>query len=119
MSRATARAAVCCTGALAAVLGTAGPALAANPLGPSEGEQPGRGLGIGATIVLYVAIPAVILLGTAALVWLPGLVRTGRYRPNRGWSAAPVWFAGPHDPVTAVQDADPGAIVRGGASGTW
>lgn len=115
----TARAAACCTWALLTVLTTAAPALASNPLGPQEGEHPGRGLGTGTTLLLYVVVPAAILVGTAAMVWLPGLVRGSRYRPNRGWTASPVWFAGPHDPVTAVQDADPGSIVRGGASGSW
>lgn len=119
MSRATARVAACSSGVLLTVLLTAAPALANNRLGPLEGENPGRGLGIGATLLLYVGVPAAILLGTAALVWLPGLVHAGRYRPHRGWSAVPVWFAGPPDPVTAVQDADPGTVVRGGASGGW
>ena len=55
----------------------------------------------------------------AALVWLPGMAKADRYRPQRGWSAAPVWFAGPPDPVAAVETADAGADTRGGASGDW
>ncbi len=55
----------------------------------------------------------------AALVWLPGVVRGNRYRPNRGWSAAPVWFAGPEDPVAAVEKAHSGGAGKGGASGSW
>lgn len=97
----------------------AGPAAAANPLGPSEGDDPGRGLGAAGTLVLFVAVPLAILLATAALVWLPGMLRARRYRPTRGWSAAPVWFAGPPDPASAVQDAQVGELVRGGASGGW
>ena len=49
------------------VLLTAGPALASDPLGPSEGADPGRGLSIAATIGLYVLVPATILLGILAL----------------------------------------------------
>jgi hypothetical protein len=101
------------------VLLTAGPALASDPLGPSEGAQPGRGLSIAATIGLFVLVPAVILLGIASLVWLPGMVRGARYRPAKGWDAAPVWFAGPLDPATAVAEAAPGNLVRGGGSGSW
>ena len=101
------------------VLLTAGPALARDPLGPSEGADPGRGLSIAATIGLYVLLPATILLGIAALVWLPGMMRGTRYRPAKGWDAAPVWFAGPLDPATAVAEAAPGEVVMGGGSGSW
>jgi hypothetical protein len=55
----------------------------------------------------------------AAAVLLPGLVRGTRYRPAVGWDAAPVWFAGPLDPVTAVANAQPGDMMRGGGSGSW
>lgn len=98
----------------------AGPALASgNPLGPSEGADPGHGLGIGSTLLLYVVAPLALLFGIAALVWLPGVLRAKRYRPTRGWHASPVWFAGPPEPATAVQDAQVGDLVRGGASGSW
>lgn len=97
-----------------------GAAWAANDeLGPREGAEVDSGLSLGATILLFVLVPAVILLGTAALVWLPGLVKSDRYRPQRGWRAAPVWFAGPPDPVAAVETADVGQDPRGGASGSW
>lgn len=111
-----------CSAVLAApltVLLTAGPALAANPVGPSEGANPGSGLSIGATIALYVIVPALIMGGIAALVWLPGMVGGTRYRPARGWDAEPVWFAGPPEPVKAVASAQMGTDVRGGASGSW
>lgn len=119
MSRRTARAA--CLGSLfLTVLLTAGPASAADGnLGPREGADPGRGLSAGATIVLFVLIPAAILLAVAALVWLPGMVKAERYRPQKGWAAAPVWFAGPPDPVAAVETAEAGTPDRGGASGSW
>lgn len=98
----------------------AAPAFAGgNPLGPSEGAEPGPGLGVGSTLLLYVVAPLVLLFGIAALVWLPGVLRAKRYRPTRGWQAAPVWFAGPPEPASAVQDAQVGDLVRGGASGSW
>ena len=119
MSRRLARTA-CLASALLAGLLTAGPALAANDnLGPREGADLGSGLSAGATILLFVLIPVAIVTVIAALVWLPGLVKAERYRPQRGWSAAPVWFAGPPDPVAAVETADAAGATRGGASGGW
>lgn len=105
--------------ALGTVLLTAGPALADNPVGPADGDDPGKGLSPGATLLLFVVAPVAtaILIGT--VVWLPGAMRTHRYRPAKGWTAPPVWFAGPAEPVAAVQSAEPGDVVRGGASGGW
>lgn len=72
------------------------------------------------TLALYLGIPLLIILLLAAAAWLPGVVRSRRYRPSGGWSAAPVWFAGPSgDPVEAVQSAQPGDDPRGGTGGTW
>ena len=114
--------------ALAACLGVlllsavvaAPPALAVNDeLGPREGADIYSGLSILNTILLFVVLPAAILIGIAALVWLPGMAKADRYRPQKGWSAAPVSFAGPPDPVKAVETADPSDVVRGGASGNW
>ncbi len=114
------RARAACLGtALLSVVLLASPALAADDLGPREGADPGSGLSIGTTVVLFVLVPAAILLGIAALVWLPGMVKADRYRPTRGWSAVPVWFAGPPDPVAAVETAEAGQSGRGGASGSW
>ncbi len=119
MSRRRARAA-CVSSALLTVLLTASPALAVNDeLGPREGADVGSGLSPLATLVLFVVLPAVILVGIAALVWLPGIVKAERYRPSRGWAAAPVWFAGPPDPVAAVETAPPATTGGGGASGSW
>ena len=119
MSSRRARAA-CLSSALLTVLLTASPALAFdNDLGPREGADPGRGLSTLGTLVLFVLLPAAILFGIAALVWLPGMVKAERYRPQKGWAAAPVWFAGPPDPVAAVETAEVGAGDRGGASGNW
>lgn len=106
--------------AVSIVLLTAGPALASrNPLGPSEGADPGPGLSPAATIGLYVVIPLAIVAVISALVLLPGVVGGTRYRPTKGWDAPPIWFAGPTDPADAVAKADPGDVVRGGGSGSW
>ena len=119
MSRRGARA-LCVSSALLTVVLTAGPALAVNDeLGPQEGADVGSGMSLGTTIVVFVLVPAALLLGIAALVWLPGMVKADRYRPPKGWSAAPVWFAGPPDPVAAVETAEVGLPGRGGSSGNW
>lgn len=70
-------------------------------------------------VLTYVVVPAAIVFGIAALVLLPGLIRTSRYRPQEGWSAEPVWFAGPPDPVAAVESAPARVLGAGGASGDW
>ncbi len=100
------------------VVVTAGPAFAENPLGNSEGADPGKGLGTAAALLLYVALPLLALALIATVVLLPG-VRAHRYRPSKAWNASPVWFAGPPEPVAAVQAAQLGDVVRGGASGGW
>ena len=89
---------------------------------PIQFEQ-GRGneaeVGLGTALLLYGLLPVLILLTIAGLVWLPGMVRGSRYRPGRGWSAPPVWFAGPPDPAAAVERAQVDDAGRGGASGNW
>jgi hypothetical protein len=106
--------------AMSVVVLTAGPALASrNPLGPSEGADPGPGLSPAATIGLYVLVPLAIIATIAAFVLLPGLARGTRYRPTMGWDAPPVWFAGPLDPEAAVSNAQPGDVTRGGSGGSW
>jgi hypothetical protein len=98
---------------------TAGPALAEDIIGPSEGHDPGDSLGVAGALLLYVGIPVAVLGLVAALVFLPGLARGSRYRPARGWAAQPVWFAGPVAPEQAIASAQAGDVVRGGASGSW
>lgn len=90
-----------------------------NPLGYEDGVAPVDGIGLVEALGLYVLAPLTILLTVFALVWLPGVVRSSRYRPGRGWTAAPLWFGGPPDPVAAVESAETGDMVRGGASGDW
>lgn len=70
------------------------------------------------TVLVFIVAPLAITALVAALVLLPGL-RGARYRPQFGWSAPPVWFAGPEDPVAAVESAQTGDVRRGGAGGSW
>ena len=91
-----------------------------NHLGFENGAAPPEpGLSTLQALGLFSLVPLTILLGVAALVWLPGMVRGNRYRPNQGWGAAPLWFGGPADPAAAVESAQVGDVVRGGASGSW
>jgi hypothetical protein len=71
------------------------------------------------TVLLWVVLPLVLSGVIYALAWLPGSVKSNRYRPQLGWGAPPVWFAGPSDPVAAVEQAQPADVVRGGAGGDW
>jgi hypothetical protein len=93
---------------------------ATNHLGFENGVAPeGQGLTTLQAVLLYGLAPLALLLLIAAVVWLPGMVRSSRYRPTRGWNAAPLWFGGPADPAAAVESAQTGDLVRGGASGSW
>ena len=73
------------------------------------------------TLAIYVLLPALILGVLAAGSWVTSRgMATRRYRPQEGWSAAPVWFAGPSgDAVAAVEQAQPGDVTRGGTGGNW
>ena len=91
-----------------------------NILGYDNGAAPdGEGLGGLEAVLLFAVVPLVLMLIVAALVWLPGMVKGNRYRPARGWTAAPLWFGGPPDPAAAVESAQAGDLTRGGASGSW
>ncbi|MDP9182903.1 MAG: hypothetical protein M3P04_09045 [Actinomycetota bacterium] len=119
MSRAITRVTTAGTTGLLTTLLTVAPAFASDPVGPSEGADPGAGLGPAATLLLYVVTPVAACLLLAAIVLMPGAVRSNRYRPAEGWSADPVWFAGPVDAQTAVSTAQRGDVLRGGAHGSW
>lgn len=119
VTRVTTSAVTVAVTALASTLLSAGPALAGDIVGPSEGADPGSGLGAAGTLLLFVVTPLVVYGVIALLVLLPGAVRANRYRPAEGWSADPVWFAGPVDADTAVANADRGDVTRGGAHGSW
>ncbi|MCU1588177.1 MAG: hypothetical protein JWN31_1670 [Frankiales bacterium] len=98
---------------------TAGPALADDPTGRKEGADPGPPVSTLHIVLVYVLLPITIAALIAAVVWLPGAMRANRYRPNRPWTATPVWFAGPPEPLKAVESAEVGDMVRGGARGDW
>ena len=93
---------------------------ATNHLGFENGVAPeSGGLTTLQAVLLYGVAPLAILLLVAAVVWLPGMVRSSRYRPTKGWNAPPLCFGGPADPAAAVESAQTGDLVRGGASGNW
>jgi hypothetical protein len=119
VSTRTARVATTVTASALTVLLTAAPALADNPIGPQSGEEREPSLGLVTTLLLYVGVPVAVALVMFAVVWLPGVVRTHRYRPGKAWEAEPVWFAGPTEPLAAVASAEAGDVVRGGARGSW
>lgn len=108
------------TSAVLSACGSGSGSASSNQLGFDNGTAPG-GDGIGGleAVALFGLVPLALLLTIAALVWLPGMVRGNRYRPSRGWSAAPLWFGGPPDPVAAVESAQTDDLRRGGAGGTW
>ncbi|HWG93440.1 MAG TPA: hypothetical protein VNU66_04340 [Mycobacteriales bacterium] len=87
---------------------------------PHPGQSGGWTEGsVARTVLLYVLLPLALLVAVSVLAAVPQLRRRSRYRPQEGWSAAPVWFAGPADPATAVEQAEAGDVVRGGAGGSW
>jgi hypothetical protein len=93
---------------------------ATNHLGFENGVAPeSEGLTTLQAVLLYGVAPLAILLLVAAIAWLPGMIRSSRYRPTRGWNAPPLWFGGPADPAAAVESAPADDLARGGASGSW
>ena len=119
MSRAVTRVTTAAVTLAVTALLSAAPAFADDIVGPSEGAEPGDGLGPAGTLLLFVVTPLVAYAVIALLVLLPGAVRANRYRPAEGWSADPVWFAGPVDADAAVAHAERGDVSRGGAHGSW
>ena len=112
-NRVRARLAALATGAVLAVLPLT-PALARD-----DGEVPGKSLGTGLVVVIYVLVPLGIFGVIALLSILPSALRRPRYRPGRAWTYDPLWFNGPDDPQKALTGARPGATARGGASAEW
>ena len=113
------------TRAAAAVLTTLLLAACANdpanfPLGEQAGESSSTDGSVLRTVAVYLLIPLFVGGLIAAAAWLPGMARGSRYRPQYGWTAAPVWFAGPSgDPVAAVGEAQTGDGTKGGSGGSW
>ncbi|MDT7571306.1 MAG: hypothetical protein QOE05_1480 [Actinomycetota bacterium] len=94
----------------------AGSLLAANR---DDGDEPGPGLSVVSTLLIFVGIPGAIFVAIAVLVSAPSIARGPRYRPGLGWWAAPVWFNGPEDAERAVRDAAGTTNAGGGASARW
>lgn len=84
-----------------------------------DGEVPGKSLGVGLTIAIYVLIPIGAFLVIAFFASLPSMLRRPRYRPGKPWKHDALWFGGPDDPDAAVARARPGATAKGGASAEW
>ncbi|HLZ37053.1 MAG TPA: hypothetical protein VKP64_04685 [Mycobacteriales bacterium] len=111
---------------LAAVAGSlllavllAAPALAATR---DDGEEPGRGLSSGQALLIFIGVPLAVAVLLGLLTYLPSIARGPRYRPERTWTANPVWFGGPDDPEEALRLTSPEEIARtsrGGASAQW
>ncbi|CAN5217948.1 hypothetical protein BH20ACT5_BH20ACT5_04250 [soil metagenome] len=79
------------------------------------------------TLLVFVAIPAVLFALLALPVLGSGAARGARYRPGRGWSYEPVWYA-PHPAALSHSPSGASALTagtgetrtaKGGASGTW
>jgi hypothetical protein len=116
--RRTASVAAAATAVLLTALATSAPAYAANVDHVDDGQQPGAGLSVVETLLIFVGIPAAIFVAIVLLVSAPSAARGPRYRPGLGWWAAPVWFNGPEDADTAVRTATATA-GGGGASARW
>lgn len=109
-------------GAVLTVLATVGSATPALARTVEDGELPADPLGLFNTLLIFVGAPVAVFAVISALVVLPRVVRSQRYRPARGWGHDPVWFAGPDDALSAVQAARTSGTAgtpKGGASGSW
>lgn len=114
MRRNVARVAAILAGIAVPVLVAAAPALA--NVQPDDGEHPGKSLGAGMIILLFVVVPAGAFLLISALALLPSTLARPRYRPGRAWDVAPVWIGEPEgDPSGAGAS----GTARGGASAEW
>jgi hypothetical protein len=87
--------------------------------GRDDGDEPGSGLNVIQTLLIFVGIPLALFVGIALLASAPSMVRGPRYRPGLGWWAAPVWFNGPDDAERAVRDSAGSNNQGGGASARW
>jgi hypothetical protein len=100
----------------ALVLLSSSPAFAAAH--PDDGDDPGPGLSVLQTLLIFVGIPAAIFVAVVIIVTATSSSHGPRYRPGLGWWAAPVWFNGPDDADGAVRRAEP-TTGGGGASARW
>ncbi len=91
-----------------------------------DGQQPGPGLSLLQTLLIYVGIPALVFAVIWVLVAASSSSRGPRYRPGVGWWSAPVWFNGPAEPDAVVgalgrpaPDSSGNTVRGGGASARW
>ncbi len=113
-ARSAARAAAVAAIGAAVTVATAVPALAL-----TDGDDPGKGLSAGMTVLIYIGIPVAAFLVIATLAVAPSMLRRPRYRPGRPWTADPLWFAGPDDADAALRAVRVGTTAKGGASAEW
>jgi hypothetical protein len=83
------------------------------------GIEPGKGLGIGLTLLIFLGIPLGVFVVVAGLVYGPGVLRRPRYRPGyQEWGYRPLWVGGPSDPDAALNvPPDRVVDVAGGGAG--
>jgi hypothetical protein len=93
---------------------------------PEDGDDPGKALDLGLTLLIYIGIPLLVVGTIWLLVSAPSLARGPRYRPSLTWLAAPKWFNAPVWFGTAREDESLAAIVPteatlkgGGTSARW
>lgn len=118
-------------GTTAALLLSAGPALAVNR---DDGDDPGPSMSLLASLGWLVGLPLLVVAVVTGLVVGTSPRRGRRYRPGVGWWAEPVWFHGPAAAAprtgASVAAEDPGHTAGatvvpgpqqagGGASARW
>jgi hypothetical protein len=91
-----------------------------------NGDDPGSGLDLGTTLLIFAGIPALVIATVWVLVSAPYWARGPRYRPALSWWAGPKWFNGPAWFGTPRQDEARAAVVPtdatwkgGGTSARW
>ena len=103
----------------------AGTTLASAPAFAAKetGLEPGKGIGLGLALLIFVGVPLGLFAVFAALVYGPGVLRRPRYRPGyQDWGYRPLWVGGPADPDAALTKTTPDAVIDvagGGAGAGW
>ena len=114
MKRTIARLSVIVAGVAVPMMATVAPALA--NVRSDDGAVPGKSLGAGMTILLFVVIPVGAFLAIAALSLLPSTLARPRYRPGKPWDHEPRWFGAPDGTSTGSTAS---GTAKGGASAEW
>jgi hypothetical protein len=72
------------------------------------------------TLLVFVGIPAAIILAIFLLVYGKTLLRQpNRYRPGRAWNYPPTWYVPHPEAVVPVPAESASTTAVGGASGEW